>query len=103
MQTSDDRRWPVGYHNTPPRIGTKHLTYISLTTPFSVCMAKQAQRMDPQLRKLLEAGYEAWIDTGLEFNQLRGSSKVGVYVGACGSDAHGLWLTDVPTSQVTAV
>lgn len=45
----------------------------------------------------VQAGYEAWVDSGLDFTHLRGSSRVGVYVGACGSDAHGLWLTDVPS------
>ena len=103
--------------------------------------------MDPQLRKLLEVAYEAWVDTGgaatilrsafrhltlsacskshltarqgeaslrhtlinlmsggqqagvpdragLDFNALRGSDRVGVYVGACGSETHGQWLSD---------
>jgi hypothetical protein len=27
-----------------------------------------AQRMDPQLRKLLEVAYEAWMDTGIVTN-----------------------------------
>ena len=34
------------------------------------------QRMDPQLRKLLEVTHEAWVDSGVDVKQLRGSSKV---------------------------
>ena len=34
------------------------------------------QRMDPQLRKLLECAYEAWLDSGIDHRALRGSSKV---------------------------
>lgn len=52
--------------------------------------------MDPQLRKLLEVSYEAWLDAGVDFNGLRGSDRVGVYVGACGSETHAQWLGDIP-------
>ena len=34
------------------------------------------QRMDPQLRKLLECAYEAWLDSGIDHRALRGSPKV---------------------------
>ena len=34
------------------------------------------QRMDPQLRKLLECAYEAWLDSGIDHRALRGSAKV---------------------------
>ena len=34
------------------------------------------QRMDPQLRKLLEVAYEAWIDSGINHLALRGSDRV---------------------------
>ena len=53
------------------------------------------QKMDPQLRKLLEVSYEAWVDAGVDFSALRGSNKVGVYVGACGSETHAQWLGDI--------
>jgi hypothetical protein len=45
---------------------------------------------------MLQAGYEAWMDSGVEFNQLRGSKRVGVYVGATHSDATSIWLADIP-------
>lgn len=54
------------------------------------------QKMDPQLRKLLEVSYEAWVDAGVDFSALRGSDRVGVYVGACGSETHAQWLGDIP-------
>lgn len=53
--------------------------------------------MDPQLRKLLEVSYEAWVDAGVDFSALRGSDRVGVYVGACGSETHAQWLGDIPS------
>ena len=38
------------------------------------------------MRKLLEVSWEAWVDSGVDVNRLRGSSQVGVYVGCCGSE-----------------
>ena len=40
------------------------------------CGIVGAQRMDPQLRKLLEVTHEAWVDSGVDVKQLRGSDKV---------------------------
>lgn len=34
------------------------------------------QWMDPQLWKLLEVSYEAWMDSGISHAALRGSDKV---------------------------
>ena len=53
------------------------------------------QRMDPQMRKLLEVSYEAFVDSGVDHKQLRRSDKVGVYLGCCGSEVHALWLGDI--------
>ena len=39
-------------------------------------LAVPVQRMDPQLRKLLEVAYEAWIDSGINHLALRGSERV---------------------------
>ena len=44
------------------------------------------QKMDPQLMKLLEVAYEAWMDTGIDVRSLRDSNRVGVYTGICGSE-----------------
>lgn len=34
------------------------------------------QKMDPQMRKLLEVSYEAWVDSGVDPKELRGDPKV---------------------------
>jgi hypothetical protein len=34
---------------------------------------------------------------GIDFRTLRGSDRVGVYVGACGSEMHATWIKDIPT------
>ena len=63
--------------------------------------------MDPQLRKLLEVSWEAWIDSGVDVSSLRGSQKVGVYIGCCGSEVHikafhsfifCLWKTEIDSA-----
>lgn len=43
------------------------------------------QKMDPQLRKLLEVSYEALIHSGLIIGDLP-SERCGVYIGCCGSE-----------------
>ncbi|CAK0786732.1 hypothetical protein CVIRNUC_009946 [Coccomyxa viridis] len=94
MLTADDRRWPVGFQGLPPRTG-KSPGFDKFDAAFFSVHGKQAQKMDPQLRKLLEVSYEAWVDAGVDFSALRGSNKVGVYVGACGSETHAQWLGDI--------
>ena len=42
--------------------------------------------MDPQLYKLLEVSWEAWMDSGIDVRALRDSNRVGVYTGICGSE-----------------
>ena len=95
MVTSSPARWPPGLHDTPPRFG-KVPDLFSFDAPFFAVHGKQAVRMDPQLRKLLEVSHEAWTDAGIDPRALRGSDRVGVYVGACGSELHSQWLFSVP-------
>lgn len=45
-----------------------------------------SQKMDPQIFKLLETSYEAWVDSGIDVRALRDSNRVGVYTGICGSE-----------------
>ena len=52
------------------------------------------QKMDPQMRKLLEVTHEAFVDSGVDYKSLRGSPRVGVYLGCCGSEVHAMWLSD---------
>lgn len=74
--------------NTPadPEAGVQS---VHILTP---CMC--AQKMDPQMRKLLEVTHEAFVDSGVDYKALRGSSRVGVYLGCCGSEVHAMWLSD---------
>ena len=46
------------------------------------------------MRKLLEVTHEAFVDSGIDYKALRGSPRVGVYLGCCGSEVHAMWLSD---------
>lgn len=50
------------------------------------------QKMDPQMRKLLEVTHEAFVDSGIDHKALRGSPRVGVYLGCCGSEVRAFIL-----------
>ena len=84
MVTEDDRRWMPGLHGLPKRSGKlKDIKHFDAT--FFGVHAKQAHKMDPQLRILLELTYEALIDAGVDPQKVR-NSKTGVFVGASGSE-----------------
>lgn len=85
MITDDDRRWPPGLHGLPTRSG-KLKDIKSFDATFFSVHAKQANKMDPQLRILLELTYESLIDAGLDPQSVR-NSRTGVFVGASGSEA----------------
>lgn len=53
LQSSQNCRWPQGLHDIPPRTGKVPDLELFDNVFFSV-HGKQAQRMDPQQRKLLE-------------------------------------------------
>ncbi|XP_037013862.2 fatty acid synthase [Artibeus jamaicensis] len=85
MVTEDDRRWKAGLYGLPRRAGKlKDLSKFDAT--FFGVHAKQAHTMDPQLRLLLEAAYEAIVDGGINPASLRGT-HTGVWVGVSGSEA----------------
>ncbi|XP_036924219.1 fatty acid synthase [Sturnira hondurensis] len=85
MVTEDDRRWKPGLYGLPRRAGKlKDLSKFDAT--FFGVHAKQAHTMDPQLRLLLEAAYEAIVDGGINPASLRGT-HTGVWVGVSGSEA----------------
>ena len=52
------------------------------------------QKLDPQVWKLLELTWEAWMDAGVNVTKLKGGA-VGVYVGCCGSDCATGWYRDI--------
>ena len=58
--------------------------------------------MEPQLMKVLELSWEAWVDSGIDVRQLRDSNRVGVYTGVCGSEVspHVLSASTVSNAQM---
>jgi len=84
MLTNDDLRWPAGSFGIPERFG-KINTVDKFDAAFFGVHGKQADKMDPQLRLLLEVSYEAFIDAGIDPQDIKGSNT-GVFTGACGSD-----------------
>src|SRR6266581_2330762 len=89
MVTEDGRRWPPGLYDTPSRFG-KLKDIAHFDARFFEVHPKQAHKMDPQLRLLLAISYEAIRGAGFVPEELRGATA-GVYVGACTSDADGLY------------
>ncbi|EZA46709.1 Fatty acid synthase, partial [Ooceraea biroi] len=88
MVNDDERRWPAGMCRLPHRSG-KIKDLSTFDASFFGVHHKQAHVMDPQLRLLLEATYEAIVDAGVNPSTIRGS-RTGVFVGASESDGYGL-------------
>lgn len=95
MVTDDERRWPAGIGGLPLRAG-KIKDLSSFDASFFGMLPKQANIMDPELRIMLEATYEALIDAGVNPSTIRGS-RTGVFVGASDSEADDLWSRDLNT------
>ncbi|KAH7949935.1 hypothetical protein HPB49_017253 [Dermacentor silvarum] len=87
---------PTGHLGLPERMGA-----ISDLTRFDAQFfgvhPKQAHKMDPQLRLLLETSYEAIVDSGYDPATLRGR-RVGVFIGA--SDSEMLEALSVDTDKI---
>lgn len=92
MVTTDNRRWTVGLHGCPPRNG-KVPELTKFDAGFFGVHHKQTNCMDPQLRMLLEASYEAIIDSGQSVESVRGS-RTGVYIGVSLSDSSDAWTME---------
>ncbi|CAO1363317.1 unnamed protein product [Diamesa hyperborea] len=94
MVNDDARRWPAGLYDLPTRIGKiKDDDLMNLDAQFFKLHQKQAECMDPQLRMLLEATYEAIIDAGVNPQDIRGS-RTGVYIGVSNSETEQYWCRD---------
>ncbi|XP_055312062.1 fatty acid synthase-like [Sitodiplosis mosellana] len=94
MVNDNARRWPNGLYDLPTRIGKiKDEDLEVFDQQFFSVHQKQAERMDPQMRMLLEATYEAIIDAGFNPQELRGS-RTGVYIGVSNSDIEEYWNAD---------
>ncbi|KAL1486904.1 hypothetical protein MTO96_046764, partial [Rhipicephalus appendiculatus] len=78
--TDEDTRWPRGHLGLPERQG-KIRDLTRFDAQFFGVHPKQAHKMDPQLRLLLETSYEAIQDAGYDPVTLRGR-KIGVFIGA---------------------
>ena len=70
------------------------------TLPYftAMCGCRGAQKMDPQLRKLLEVSYEALLHAGLVIGELP-PERCGVYVGCCGSEVRVSYMVLATGSQ----
>ncbi|VAW64320.1 Malonyl CoA-acyl carrier protein transacylase [hydrothermal vent metagenome] len=88
MVNEDDHRWPAGSFGIPGRFG-KIKAVEDFDASFFGVHGKQADKMDPQLRLLLEVSYEAFIDAGIDPVSIKGSNT-GVFIGACLSDMMGI-------------
>ncbi|KAF2898262.1 hypothetical protein ILUMI_07913 [Ignelater luminosus] len=92
LVTDDERRWPRSLHGLPARTGKLKALHKFDATFFGV-HAKQAHTMDPQLRLLLEATFEALVDAGVNPSEVRGS-RTGVFVGVSDGETAEYWKKD---------
>lgn len=93
LVTADSRRWKEQIDGIPPRFGKIKQDLGLFDNKFFTVHGKQAEKLDPQARLLLEVSYEALVDAGLCLEQIK-KSRMGVYVGACDSDARKIWGRD---------
>jgi fatty acid synthase len=90
---SETKRYPQKYHNLPGR-QAEIPTIQKFDSLFFGISSNQAACVDPQVRLLLEAVFEAVVDAGYCMEDLAGSAT-GVYVGGCFSDLHKAMLKDL--------
>ncbi|CAB3400922.1 unnamed protein product [Caenorhabditis bovis] len=95
LVTEDDLRWPPGFYDLPKRHG-KLKELKKFDAQFFSVTPKQANFMDPQVRILLEASWEAMVDAGINPIDLRGS-RTGVFVGCSASETSGALTQDPET------
>ncbi len=84
MVSSENRNWNPDDFGVPARYA-KLRTYDKFDSQFFGIHPRQAEKLDPQIRLLLEVSHEAVLDAGLCPRDLAGTNT-GVFVGACGSD-----------------
>jgi fatty acid synthase len=83
-------RWESGLHGIPDRFGRLN-ELDRFDAQFFDVHPKQAQKMDPQLRMLLEVSFESLRDAGLNPFELKGSDT-GVFVGAHAAESQGQYV-----------
>ncbi|CAD7949012.1 unnamed protein product [Amoebophrya sp. A25] len=95
MVTVDDDHWESGFHGQLPLGKGCVLNQEKFDNFFFNMSGSQAEKTDPQLRFMLELSYEAFVDSNLDIQKLKGSN-CGVFVGCCFSDCHKAWLAEIP-------
>src|SRR3990167_10968761 len=75
MVTSDSNRFEPGTFNTPQYAGKIKQDLNLFDNSFFNVSGSQAERLDPQIRLLLETSFEAVIDSGLDTETLNGDRK----------------------------
>ncbi len=88
-----NQRWPQKIDEIPERYGQIKQDLSCFDYKFFALNGKVAEKMDPQLRLLLETSYEALVDAGIDLELIKGSNT-GVYIGAFGGDASSAWTRD---------
>ena len=74
----------------PARFGKIKQDLSLFDSQFFLVHGAQAEKLDPQIRLLLEVSYEALVDAGISLNEIKGT-RTGVYVGTCSADALKGW------------
>jgi len=92
MVSYEGARWPNGVFPTPKRFGKVKAPEF-FDAQFFEISAKQAEKLDPMTRLMLEVCYEAILDSGYNPLELR-SSNTGVFMGCMGSEAAGAYVAD---------
>ncbi|XP_022181593.1 fatty acid synthase-like [Myzus persicae] len=88
----EQSRWPDGICGAVTKIGVlNNLTKFDST--FFNVHPKLAERLDPQIRTMLESTYEAFVDAGVNPTSLRGSNTA-VVVATTNNDYADWWSAD---------
>nr|WJN62148.1 fatty acid synthase 1 [Rhopalosiphum padi] len=88
----EQTRWPEGICGAVTKIGVlNNLTKFDST--FFNVHPKLAERLDPQIRTMLESTYEAFVDAGVNPTSLRGSNTA-VVVATTNNDYADWWSAD---------
>jgi fatty acid synthase len=96
MVSRDDQHFSKGPNPVPAYLGKLKQPLDYFDNLFFGIHGKQAEKLDPQLRLLLETSFEALVDAAIFADEIKGSST-GVYTGVCFSDAHNLWMQNNKT------
>ena len=96
MVTKDDQHLQHGLKDAQAYLGKIKQSIDEFDNLFFSIHGKQAEKLDPQLRLLLETSFEAMVDAAIFPDEIKGSNT-GVYTGVSFSDAHHLWTQNIET------